>query len=210
LDFVVERRGPCGPRFFFGLFVWFFGAAEAAPFQSVDRAGLDHRSPKARDRWHPSFVVGRRWGACKIVVSHSKRKERVLNGAQFIGGEPRVRRLDRAACLSQVPESEGPGAPILCGWPKMGRLQDRGLPLKTQRARFEWGTVHRGENREWDGLTGPPACPRSPKARDLGHPSFVVGRRWGTCKIVVSHSKRKERVLNGAQFIGGRTESETA
>ena len=34
------------------------------------------------------------------MVSHSKRKERVLNGTQFIGGEPRVRRLDRATCLS--------------------------------------------------------------------------------------------------------------
>jgi len=34
----------------------------------------------------------------EIVVSHSKRKERVLNGAQSIEGEPRVEIHDRATC----------------------------------------------------------------------------------------------------------------
>lgn len=41
------------------------------------------------------FAISERVG---IVVPHSKRKERVLNGAQSIEGEPRVKRHDRANC----------------------------------------------------------------------------------------------------------------
>jgi hypothetical protein len=37
-------------------------------------------------------------GRVRIEVSHSKRKERVLNGAQSIEEEPRVKRHDRATC----------------------------------------------------------------------------------------------------------------
>ena len=37
-------------------------------------------------------------GRVGIVVSHSKLKERVLDGAQSIEGEPRVKNHDRATC----------------------------------------------------------------------------------------------------------------
>jgi hypothetical protein len=43
-------------------------------------------------------------GRMEIVVSHSKRKERVLNGAPFIEREPKVKRHERATCpLAHLP-----------------------------------------------------------------------------------------------------------
>ena len=37
----------------------------------------------------------------EIHLSHSKRKERVLNGAQSIAGEPKMKVFDRATCLKE-------------------------------------------------------------------------------------------------------------
>ena len=59
----------------------------------------NRREPKTLCPVHRALCDERAGG---IVVPHSKRKERVLNGAQSIEGEPKVKRHDRATCPVDV------------------------------------------------------------------------------------------------------------